>query len=350
MAPHQEIEVKLRVDPEKMAEIRRSRWWRELGPVRRQSLHSVYFDTSDRQLRDCSISLRTRSDGKTVIQTVKMARGASDSVSRREWETLIPDPIPDPSLVIDPALPAGLPQAHLGRPAPGLRRRRQTGDASPGIGAGADRHLVGRRRRHRGTGTRKAIHEIELELIAGELEELFAEARRLSDAVDGRLHARTKADVGYALTSDRPQALVARAEAQPHARHDRRGVVPADRPQRVFASDRKRRLRAAQSARRRRASVPHRTAATAFRVQDLRSSPAPQAHRADRRTKSAGSGRSWGRRAISTSCRPTCSSPPSRRSAKRSNWLRSWPAWKRRRPSRMRRWAKHWPRRATATF
>ena len=47
---------------------------------------------------------------------------------------------------------------------------------------------------------REEVHEIELELVSGSLEHLFAEARRLSDVVDGRLHARTKSDVGYALT------------------------------------------------------------------------------------------------------------------------------------------------------
>src|SRR5262249_59971595 len=97
MAPHQEIEVKLRADPEKMARIRKSRWWRELGPARRQSLHSVYFDTSDWQLRDRNISLRTRTDGHAIIQTVKMQNGAANSVSRSEWETIVLDAIPDPS-------------------------------------------------------------------------------------------------------------------------------------------------------------------------------------------------------------------------------------------------------------
>ena len=85
MASHQEIEVKLRADPEKIAKMRRSRWWRELEPISRQSLHSVYFDTSDRQLRDSNISLRTRTDGHAIVQTVKLLNCASESVSRREW-------------------------------------------------------------------------------------------------------------------------------------------------------------------------------------------------------------------------------------------------------------------------
>ena len=68
MASHQEIEVKLRADPEKIAKIRRSRWWRELERLHRQSLHSIYYDTSDHQLRDSKISLRTRTDGHSFVR------------------------------------------------------------------------------------------------------------------------------------------------------------------------------------------------------------------------------------------------------------------------------------------
>src|SRR5262249_61385067 len=110
MASHQEIEVNLRADPEQIAKLRRSRWWRGLEPVRRQSLHSIYFDTEDRNLRDCNISVRTRTDGHSVVQTVKMLNGADASGVRHEWETLVPDPTPDPSLVIDPALPQDFPR------------------------------------------------------------------------------------------------------------------------------------------------------------------------------------------------------------------------------------------------
>ena len=46
---------------------------------------------------------------------------------------------------------------------------------------------------------REAVHEIELELVTGEMKDLFAEARRLSDVVEGSLHGRTKSDTGYAL-------------------------------------------------------------------------------------------------------------------------------------------------------
>ena len=205
MAPKQEIEVKLRIHPEKMASISRSRWWRELEPARRQSLHSIYFDTDDRQLRDHAISLRTRTDGNTIIQTVKMANGASDPVSRREWETIVPDPIPDPSLVIDPALPQAfreLSSADLHRvfDVDIKRESRCLTSERARIEVSLDKGAV------IAGQDRVPVHEIELELVSGGLEELFAEARRLSDAVDGRLHERTKADLGYALTlTDRRQ-------------------------------------------------------------------------------------------------------------------------------------------------
>jgi inorganic triphosphatase YgiF len=198
MASHQEIEVKLRTDPAKIAKIRRSPWWRGLERLQRQSLHSIYYDTSDHRLRDCRISLRTRTDGHSFVQTLKMPNAASDSVARTEWETTVPDPIPDPSLVIDPALPDDfrkLTSADL-QPVFDVEIKRETRRlASDGaqIDVSLDQGAVilGE--------AREPIHEIELELVSGDLPALFAEAQRIADLVDGRLHTRTKADIGYAL-------------------------------------------------------------------------------------------------------------------------------------------------------
>ena len=198
MAAHQEIELKLRVDPERLARLQRSRWWRGLGPARRESLHSIYFDTPDHDLRDGNITMRTRSDGKGIVQTVKLKQDPSDSVSRSEWETIIPDSIPDPSLVIDPTLPSAF-------------RRLTSADLQPVFEIDVKRQT--RRLRSEqaqidislddGTAAageaRESIHEVELELIEGDIEALFAVAQRLSDSIGGRLHMRTKSDVGYGL-------------------------------------------------------------------------------------------------------------------------------------------------------
>ena len=168
--------------------------------MRRQSLCSIYFDTSDQQLRNSNISLRTRNDGHTTMQTVKMLNGASDSVSRREWEMLVADPIPDPSLVIDPSLPQDfrkLTSADL-QPMFDVDIRRETrrltsNGAKIDVSLDNGAVIAGQER--------APVHEIELELVAGELKDLFAEARRISDTVHGCLHTRTKADLGYALRS-----------------------------------------------------------------------------------------------------------------------------------------------------
>ena len=198
MASHREIEVKLRTDPDKIAKIRRSQWWRGLERLHRQSLHSVYYDTSDQRLRDCNISLRTRTDGHSYVQTLKMLEGRSDSVSRKEWETIVPDPIPDPSLVIDPELPhefRKLTSADL-QPVFDVEVTRETRrlageDAQIDVSLDHGTVIAGKER--------EAVNEIELELVAGDLPALFEEARRVADLVDGRLHTRTKADIGYAL-------------------------------------------------------------------------------------------------------------------------------------------------------
>jgi triphosphatase len=198
MASHREIEVKLRTEPAKIAKLRRSPWWRGLERLHRQSLHSVYYDTTDHQLRDCNISLRTRTDGHSFVQTLKMPEGGSDSVSRREWETVVPDPIPDPSLVIDPVLPhefRKLTSADL-QPVFEVEVKRETRrlageDAQIDVSLDQGTVIAGKER--------EAVDEIELELVAGDLPALFAQALRIADLVDGRLHTRTKADIGYAL-------------------------------------------------------------------------------------------------------------------------------------------------------
>src|SRR5262249_16772532 len=159
-----------------------------------------YFDSNDRELRDSDISVRTRTDGHEFVQTVKLLNGSA--LSRREWETLVPDQIPDPSLVIDPALPQNfrkLTSADL-EPvfAVDIKRetRRLTADrAQIDVSLDSGAVIVG--------DERQPIHEIELELVDGEIAGLFAEAQRISDASDGRLHLRTKSDMGYALKESR---------------------------------------------------------------------------------------------------------------------------------------------------
>ena len=69
---------------------------------------------------------------------------------------------------------------------------------------------------------RAPLHEIELELVSGELDDLFGEAKRVSDAVDGRLHAAHQGRRRLCAEPYRAQALVARIAIAPLAGHHRR--------------------------------------------------------------------------------------------------------------------------------
>ena len=208
-----------------------------------------------------------------------MRNGHADPASGREWEMLVPDPVPDPTLVIDPALPRDF-------------RKLTSVDLQPVFDVEVSRetrHLTSDRARidvSLDDGAivageeREPICEIELELVAGELDDLFAEVQRISDAVNGRLHARTLTDLGYALkTADRePWSRAAKLNFTPGmTAHD---AFRRHRVQRVLASDRERRLCAAQSPHRRRASVPGGPAAAAVGIQDLSPPAAPPAYRA----------------------------------------------------------------------
>ena len=199
MASHREIEVKLRTEPTKIAKIRRSPWWRGLERLQRQSLHSVYYDTTDHRLRDCHISLRTRTDGHSFVQTLKMPNGARRSGSSApSGKRCSRTPFPIRRLVIDPALPDDfrkLTSADL-QPVFDVEVKRETrrlvaDGAQIDVSLDQGAVIAGE--------AREPLHEIELEMVSGDLPALFAEAQRLADLVDGRLHTRTKADIGYAL-------------------------------------------------------------------------------------------------------------------------------------------------------
>ena len=84
-----EVELKLEMRVEEVARVQRS-LRRGLGEGIKQHLISVYFDTGKRALRKRGLTLRTRSDGKRRVQTVKAADTTSAYIFYRlEWETKI---------------------------------------------------------------------------------------------------------------------------------------------------------------------------------------------------------------------------------------------------------------------
>ena len=101
---NQEIELKLRVDPQDLARFRNSSAF--AGTQARatsQDLESVYFDTEDFALRQRGVTLRVRKKGKSYIQTLKIANEHAGGVfSRGEWESPVAGALPDLSAIDDP--------------------------------------------------------------------------------------------------------------------------------------------------------------------------------------------------------------------------------------------------------
>ena len=85
-----EVELKLSVDPEALAALRRhpaiARWAR--GPWRTTRIASTYFDTPAGELRSAGVALRVRRIGRRWLQTVKNEGSQLAGLSTRsefEW-------------------------------------------------------------------------------------------------------------------------------------------------------------------------------------------------------------------------------------------------------------------------
>ena len=198
-----ETELKLRLDQDEAARLRASPWWGSLEGEGGSELNSVYFDTPGRKLRKLGVSLRTRNKNDAIEQTLKM--NSAGSYQRREWSSVIPDTIPDPALVIDPALPAAVRALTAADLEPvfkvDVRREKRIAKTKRGaIEVALDEGAV-----VNGKG-RADLRELELELKDGDARLLLEAARRVIDIAGGRLHFATKSDLGYAVASKRRAA------------------------------------------------------------------------------------------------------------------------------------------------
>ena len=200
-AANTETELKLRISDEELARLKASPWWRALPPGGKKELHSVYFDTPKQTLRKLGVSLRTRNKNDRIEQTVKM--DGADALNRHEWTAMIPDPVPDPSLVIDPALPVDFRALSAADLAPAFKvdLERETRLLTP---TGSEIELALDDGVVESGKTKSPLRELELELLSGDARALIAEARRIIDIAGGRVHLTSKADRGYALSGASP--------------------------------------------------------------------------------------------------------------------------------------------------
>lgn len=188
-ADDQEVELKF-VLPDGQAEA----VWQAIGgaQARPAALTSVYFDTAHRKLRRCGVALRVREKKGVFVQTVKSGGG----VARGEWETAIPTAAPDRAALAGTPAARLLPRKADLLPAFSVRVQRRAIELQEGrsrIEACIDLGEI------RAGGQSTPVQEIELELLHGEIGDLFALARRLMADAPMTLSFASKAARGYEL-------------------------------------------------------------------------------------------------------------------------------------------------------
>ena len=157
-------------------------------------LHAIYFDTPGHALRDGGFSLRVRRKGETYIQTLKH-RAAGGLFERDEWETQVPGPDLDKSLLAGTAAEAAIGEAVLAAifTVEVTRRVHNWTEGDTRIEVSFDTGLIVAGDR------REPVNEMELERVAGPPEALFALARALQAKAELTLSFESKAERGYRL-------------------------------------------------------------------------------------------------------------------------------------------------------
>lgn len=203
MDDHREIELKLDASPADLRRLQRHPLVHSFSQGRAvtQSLESVYFDTEDHDLAAARFGLRVRRSGRRRVQTVKGERSASGGLfERTEIEVPIDGDEPDLARIHDPELRAQLFEIARDKPLIAIfrtefrrtRRVLRKGDSEWTVDIDDGQITAGDRR--------LPIHEVELELRAGDPAKLFEFALLLQERLDLRPAARSKAERGYALT------------------------------------------------------------------------------------------------------------------------------------------------------
>lgn len=176
-------------------------------PSRARRAVSIYYDTRDAALRAAGLTLRVRQVDGRHVQTLKGSRkGAAGLHDRTEWEWPVDGPEPDAGLAAGTPL-AGL----LAGSADALRaafrtiiiRRSWEVDHQ-----GGRIEVIHDRARVIADGRRQSFAEVELELLGGRQDALFAMARALHASVPLRLGVLTKSDRGRLMLGGQGDAIV----------------------------------------------------------------------------------------------------------------------------------------------
>jgi inorganic triphosphatase YgiF len=207
-----EIEIKLCGEPDSLkrafsgAPIRE----RATGRAATKRLDNVYYDTADQRLRARGLAFRVRKDGRRYYQTLKSDDATGLAAYRGEWQNPLRTDEPDLAL-----MPAGGRAALDGavdpddlRPVFATRVRRTVQRVETTDHAGRS-SLIEAALDFGGieaNGAKLPIAEVELELLDGSPEALYALALELDALAPLRLETRSKSARGYALAAGAPPA------------------------------------------------------------------------------------------------------------------------------------------------
>ena len=195
-----EIELKFEVAPQDLRKLRAARTLRR-GPLKEESLVSVYFDTPKHKLASNDVTLRVRHNGSKRLQTIKSG-GSGGSFRRGEWEKEVKGDVPNLRKARDTALAPLLTkklkrrlkpvfETHIHRTSVSVRKNRAL------IEVALDEGQVR-------AGRRSApISELELELKRGKPSDIFKLAHEMGKLAPATLSLKSKSERGYDLLENK---------------------------------------------------------------------------------------------------------------------------------------------------
>lgn len=200
--PDREIEFKLVGEAADLDALERARLLTEAGAPKKTALVSTYFDTIDRKLQAAGVVVRIRQtpDGRRT-QTVK-TRG-DGLVSRGEWESAIDQSEPDFNSLQGTPVAKLLTADDVLDPLFTVSVERSTWTVSHGrsrVEVAIDR---GRIFKSEDPASSVPVSEAELELRAGDVEDLAALVGAVMEAAPLKLGVASKAARGHALLEGR---------------------------------------------------------------------------------------------------------------------------------------------------
>lgn len=209
-----EVEIKLRIPDARTA----TRIWEDnriaahmMTPFREIEMEAVYYDTADRLLQTRHWSFRIRREGERTVAACKTSESKDGSLfSRREWEVLAETPQQALPLLVE----AGAPQEllSLGEMLPQCRicfTRTAAPLQLPNHDTAVE--IVVDNGELEADGKKEHVLELELELLAGQLEEMqnlaeYLEKKYLLQAEHLSKYARALRLIRSRQTSNAPNA------------------------------------------------------------------------------------------------------------------------------------------------